>query len=104
MDRDEISNLRRKILVLKRYLSPQKEALKTLQRGQGALKIGDGQDFYRSYETNVRILEELDLSRERCRLLQEQINNKLTEQVNRRMYIFSLITAVFLPISSVASL
>jgi zinc transporter len=50
------------------------------------------------------MIEELDLARERCSLLQERISNKLSEQINRRMYLFSLITALFLPISSIASL
>lgn len=102
--RDDISAMRRKILLLKRHLTPQKEALKQLSSSQSNMLKPLRQLFHDHYDTNARLVEELDLARERCALLQEQISNKLSEQINSRMYIFSMITALFLPISSVASL
>lgn len=102
--RNELSNIRRRILMLKRHLSPQKEALKGLYHNQSALLADFKHNFQEHCDTNIRLVEDLDLARERCGLLQEQVNNKLSEQINKRMYLFSIITTVFLPISSIASI
>lgn len=104
VNRDEISNLRKKILILKRHLSPQKEALKLLYASNSKLLANDKHLFQDHLDTHLRLLDTLDLTRERCSLLQERISNKLSEQLNKKMYLFSLITAVFLPISSIASI
>ena len=103
--RDDISNLRRKVLMLKRYLAPQKEAIRQFTTQQIlSFNANDKLSFQQHYDNTARNVEELDLARERCSLLQEQMTNKLSEQLNNRMYLFSMITALFLPISSVASL
>lgn len=105
INRDDISNLRRKVLILKRYLAPQKDALKHFFTHTSLNKYATNTlSLQQHVEENTRYIEELDLTRERCSLLQEQMTNRLSEQLNKRMYLFSMITALFLPISSVASL
>ena len=104
LKRDEISVIRRKILLLKRHLTPQVEALKFLHASQYALLSELKPELQEFHIANTRLLEDLELARERCILLQEQINNKLAEMLNKRMYIFAMITTVFLPISTVAGL
>lgn len=103
-NREPLTNLRRKILILKRHLNPQREALKQLGFASIHLNKSCQTAFQQQFDDYQRLVEEIDLARERCSLLQERISNKLSEQINRRMYFFSLITALFLPISSVASL
>lgn len=103
--RDVLADIRRQVLILKRHLTPQKEALKSFYTNQSALITKEfNLLFQEHYDTHARVVEELDLSRERCALLQEQISNRLSEQLNRRMYVFSMLTAIFLPITSIASL
>lgn len=104
LKRDEISVIRRKILLLKRHLTPQVEALKFLYASQYGLLSDLKPELQEQHIANTRFLEDLDLARERCTLLQEQINNRLNELINKRMYIFAMITTVFLPISTVAGL
>jgi zinc transporter len=104
-DKDVILNIRKKIVILKRHLSPQKEALKILSSTQMAVLNQETQQFFHeTYEKIARILEELELLRERCSLLQEQMSNRQTEELNRRMYLFSLITSIFFPISAISGL
>ncbi len=100
----ELSDIKRRILLLKRHLSPQKEALNSLHTTQSSLLNNYRQTFQDCFNTTLRNFEELELARDRCGLMQEQLNNKISQQMNRRMYLFSLLTAVFLPISSVGSL
>lgn len=100
----ELSNIKRRVLVLKRHLSPQKDALNALYTTQSLLLNGYRQTFQDSLNSTLRNFEELELARERCGLIQEQLKNIVAEQMNRRMYLFSLLTAVFLPLSSIGSL
>jgi zinc transporter len=101
---DQLTRLRRNILFLKRHITPQREALKQLCISNASRLQSFQPAIQQLFDTHLRMIEELDLARERCSLLQERISNKLSEQINRRMYLFSLITALFLPISSIASL
>ena len=101
---DQLTKLRRNILFLKRHITPQREALKQLGLSNASRLQSFQPAIQQLFDSHIRMIEELDLARERCSLLQERISNKLSEQINRRMYLFSLITALFLPISSIASL
>ena len=42
---------------------------------------------------------DLELVQERARLLQEQASNRLMEATNRNLYILSVVTTIFLPIT-----
>lgn len=105
LDKNLIADIRRKILFFKRHLSPQKEALRLLSAEEINMSVAQYRSHLQeNYNTTTRVLEELELARERCALLQEQMSNRLTEQVNQKMYLFSLITAIFIPISTVAGI
>jgi len=52
----------------------------------------------------IRYVEDLDLVRERCLVLQEELMNRIAQEQNARMYVLSIVAAVFLPISFVTGL
>jgi zinc transporter len=52
----------------------------------------------------TRAVEDLDLVRERTSVLQEELLNRLAQQQNDRLYLFSIVAAVFLPISFITGL
>jgi zinc transporter len=103
--RTKILNVRRETIILKRYLTPQKDALIKLT----SEKIS-WIDEYRKIEireTNdqlMRHIEELDTIRDKVILIQEELTNRLSEDLNKKMYILSIISAIFLPLTFLTGL
>ena len=103
--RNEILAIRRETIILKRYLSPQKEALNKLYND----KITWVNEYQKIEirETNdqlMRHIEELETIRDKVALIQEELANRLSEQLNKKMYILSIISAIFLPLSFLTGL
>ena len=103
--RNKILSVRREIIILRRYLFPQKEALNKLYND----KITWINEYERIEirETNdqlMRHIEELDTIRDKVSLIQEELANSLSDQVNKKMYILSIISAIFLPLTFLTGL
>lgn len=103
--REEIAALRRQVIVLRRYLAPQREAMARLQ-SEPVSWLGDKQRL-RLREVGdqlIRHIEDLDAVRERAGVVQEELAARLSDQLNRRMYLLSMIAAVFLPLGFLTGL
>jgi zinc transporter len=103
--RGQLADIRRQIIMIRRYLSPQREALNRLFYEKNPILNENQQLLVR--ETANRIttyVEELDSARDRANVTYEELMGKLTEQVEKRMYLLSIITAVFLPLSFLTGL
>lgn len=103
--RSSISSLRRQVISIRRYIAPQKEAL--MRFSSEKLSWIDSDDRMELREVADRItrgLEDLEALRERAAVAQEELQNKISEQLNNRMYVLSVITAVFLPLGFLTGL
>lgn len=103
--RSEIADLRRQAISLRRYLAPQRDAMIQLQSEKIPLFTSD--DRLRLRETTdhlIRYIEDLDSVRDRAAVTQEELVNRLTEQLNNRMYMLSIIAAIFLPLGFLTGL
>lgn len=100
-----VSSLRRQSAMVRRYLAPQRDALDSFHRQSRGL-LSDNQTFELQEQTDriIRYVEDLDLVRERCLVLQEELMNRIAQEQNARMYVLSIVAAVFLPISFVTGL
>ncbi|PSW05497.1 zinc transporter ZntB [Photobacterium lipolyticum] len=97
--RSQITSLRRMVIALRRYLAPQREAMAQMQALRGSLISNDDQQKIREVTDHlIRYLEDLDSVRDRAAVAHEELANRLTEQMNSRMYVLSLVAAVFLPL------
>lgn len=97
--RSEIADIRRQAISLRRYLAPQREAMMQLQNERMAIFSSD--DHIRLRETTdhlIRYIEDLDSVRDRAAVTQEELVNRLSEQMNNRMYVLSIVAAIFLPL------
>ncbi len=47
----------------------------------------------------MRYIEDLDSSRERASVAQEELMSRLSENMEKRMYVLSIVSTVFLPLS-----
>ncbi|QKF72275.1 zinc transporter (EcCorA_ZntB-like family) [Aliarcobacter faecis] len=103
--RTEILKIRRESIILKRYLTPQKEALVKLYN-EKLLWIDEYQKIELRETTDqlIRHIEELDTIRDKVILFQEELVNSLTEQMNKKMYILAILSAIFLPLTFLTGL
>jgi len=103
--RGRLADHRRRAIQLRRFLAPQREALGKL--ATIGLPWLDGMQRARTIEAAdrmTRTVEELDAARDRAAVTQEELGSRVAEATNQRLYVLSLITAIFLPLGFVCSL
>ena len=103
--RTELAELRRQVVALRRFLAPQREALSRLHSERLSWLDDDARARLRESGNQLtRYVEDLDAVRDRAAVTHEQIESRLSDQLNRRMYILSIITAIFLPLAFLTGL
>jgi zinc transporter len=103
--RSKLSEIRREAIMLRRYLAPQREAMMKLQTERIPwLSENDGLHLRETTDRLIRYTEDLDSVRDRAAVTQEELVNRLSEQMNTRMYVLSLVAAVFLPLGFLTGL
>jgi len=103
--RPKLADIRRKTISLRRYISPQRDVLARLQ----SEKISWLSDIDRMHirevtERTGRFIDDLDSARDRAAITQEELNNHLSEQMNKTMYVLSIVAAIFLPLGLLTGL
>lgn len=103
--RSEIVELRRGVISLRRHLAPQRDAMLQLQSEKISLFTADDRNYIRETTDHlIRYIEDLDSVRDRAALTQEELVNRLSEQLNSRMYVLSIVAAIFLPLGFLTGL
>lgn len=103
--REQIVSTRRRAIIFNRFLTPQKDIVQRLTEAK--IPWLDNDNLLRLQEAQndiTRFVEDLQALRERSHSVQEEVANILTERLNRNAYIFSLIAAIFLPLSFLTGL
>ncbi|MCY1268082.1 Zinc transport protein ZntB [compost metagenome] len=104
-DQHQLRVLRRRAAGLRRYLAPQRDIYLQLVRLKLSWTVEDDADYWNELCNRLtRNLEELELIRERISLIQEAEHRRITERMNRTMYLLGIITGFFLPLSFVTGL
>jgi zinc transporter len=103
--RHDLSELRRQTIALRRYLSPERDALTKIMVEQ----VSWIQDIHRRKmrevgERLIQHIEDIDVVRERTSVMNEQLLSRLSEQLNQRMYVLSILSAIFLPLGFLTGL
>lgn len=101
----ELQQLRLRTIILRRYILPQRDALRHLTNDppawfarrtiSGLTEAGD---------RVIRYVESLDEIRERAMVIQDTIQNRNSEELNRRLYLLSVISAICLPLGLLTGL
>ncbi|MDE1174008.1 MAG: zinc transporter ZntB [Parvibaculaceae bacterium] len=96
---------RQRAIRLKRYIVPQREALSQLshedlhwltQRQRASLQ--------NLVDQVTRDLEELEDVRDRAALLQEEAESRRADDINRKLYVLSVVTVIFMPLTFLTGL
>lgn len=103
--RAELSSMRHDALVFRRYIAPQREAVMRFATTESPLLPASERVTAREEADRVtRVVEELDITRERAAVIHEQIAARRADEMNRNMMILSVVSAVFLPLGFVTGL
>jgi zinc transporter len=103
--RGRLADHRRRAIQLRRFLAPQREALGKLATiGLPWLDAMQRARTIEAADRMTRTVEELDAARDRAAVTQEELGSRVAEATNQRLYVLSLITAIFLPLGFICSL
>lgn len=103
--RTKLSQLRRKSISLRRYIAPQRDVLARLQ-GESISWLSDIDRVHvrEVAERTARFIDDIDSARDRAAITQEELNSRLSEQMNKTMYVLSIVAAIFLPLGLLTGL
>jgi len=103
--RRQIADLRREAILIKRYISPQKDALSKIYLEDHKLFNNKNKLYLRECIDKLqREIEDLDSFRDRSSVIHEELDNKINEDMNNKLYFLALITIIFLPITFLTGL
>lgn len=103
--RPKLAEVRHDAVLLRRFMAPQRDALNRLAQHSGGLFDARSQiDLKEVADDVTRMTEEIDASRERASVLQDQLSDQRAEEMNRNMMILSVAAAIFLPLGFLTGL
>ena len=103
--RGKLSSLRRQIIRLRRHLSPQREVMTRLQTEKAVFLSESDRIHLREIADKItRYVEDLDSAKDRAAVCQEELEARMGMQMNKTLYILSIITATFLPLGLITGL
>ena len=103
--RTRLAEIRRQAIGLRRYLAPQRDAMTRLFTERVGWLTEMDRTYLREVSDRVlRYVEDIDSARERATVAQDTLNGRLSEQMNRNMYVMSIVAGVFLPLGLLTGL
>lgn len=102
--RRNIIDLRTGTIMLKRYISPQRDAFARMRGSEQAWLAAVRRPLQECYDRTTRFVESLDAVRERAQIVQDELTNSLSDRLNRNMYVLSVVAAIFLPLGFLTGL
>ncbi len=91
--------LRGQTAVIRRHLAPQREALSDLYQTRQLLSEEEAINLQHQADRIIHYIEDLELARERVLMLHGELQYRLAAQQNARMYMLSIVAAIFLPLT-----
>jgi zinc transporter len=103
--RRRLSQVRRQTIELRRYLAPQRDAMNRLQAETVPwLSAAHKAQLRETGDHITRYVEDMDALRDRGAVVQDELRNRISEELNRTMYVLTVVAAILLPLSFVTGL
>jgi zinc transporter len=103
--RHAIADLRRKVVVLRRFIAPQRDALEVLVDEEFTWQTEIQERRLRECIDRItRLVEQLDTLHLRASILQDFLSVRYAERLNRTMLLLPIVAGVFLPLSFISGL
>jgi zinc transporter len=92
-----ITEVRQSIASIRRYLIPQRSAIIFLSN-KVSIMDDRAQSLFKEVSDNmIRLLESVEMLRERSSIIQDNISNQIGDIANKRMYFLTVIMLIFTP-------
>ncbi len=101
--RNAFTDARQDAVMLRRYLVPQAEAIRTILRHRPDW-MHSADNLEEEAAAHDRIVEDLDSVRERAAVLRDEMSARLAERMNEIMLALSIVSVIFLPITFITGL
>jgi zinc transporter len=103
--RTKLSKNRRQAISLRRFLAPLREVLTRLHTDRTPLFDDMNRNHLREIADRLtRYIEELDSARDRAAITQEELAGRLADEMNKNMYVLSIVAGIFLPLGLLTGL
>ena len=103
--RESMVQVRQQAIMFRRYMSPQRDALRALIDSNYSWLQNDHKLMLRaSLDHLMRFIEDLETVRERAQVVKDELSHLVADRLNRNMYVLSIISAVFLPLGFLTGL
>lgn len=103
--REQIIDVRKKAIIFRRYMAPQRDAISQLLLADLSWKTDNHKRHLQEALNHVmRYIEDLDTIRERAQIVKDELANILANKLNHNMYVLSVIAAIFLPLGFLTGL
>ena len=100
-----LSQVRSQTIILKSYLTPQKEVLHALMNLQIEWFEKKSKNLFSNFSEKISLyLESLEVIKERTVVMLDEIRIRNVEKTNRNSYIFSVVAVLFLPLGFLTGL
>lgn len=103
--RHNIIDLRRKAIILRRYIAPQRDVVAYLYNSDVPwIDTSHRRQLQESQDRIRRYIDDLDAIRERAQIVKDELANSIADRMNRNTYILSIVAAIFLPLTFLTGL
>lgn len=103
--RHNIIDIRKKAIVLRRYIAPQKDVLGRLYTSKIRwMDVSHQRSIHESLDRVTRYVEDMDSIRERAAVVKNELANIMADRINKNMYVLSIVAAIFLPLGFLTGL
>ena len=100
-----LSEARRNLTEMRRYLYPQRDAMDALPRQTMSwLNAENKYQLRENANRMMRIIEDMDSLRERAMINMDELSNRVREQTQENMYMLSVLAAIFVPLTFITGL
>lgn len=101
----DINDLRRESLILRRYFAPQKDVIGMLISSPVKwLDTNHRRQLFECLDRITRYIEDLDTIRERAQMVKEEMAHRTATKMNKNMFVLSVISSIFMPMSFLTGL
>ncbi len=103
--RHELTLIRQQAIIFRRHMGPQREVLSQLKAlDEPWFTPQERRILQDSYDRITRFIEELDMVRDRCQIMHEELAALFSEKMNSNMFTISLLSALFMPLGFLTGL
>ncbi|MEL0113469.1 MAG: CorA family divalent cation transporter, partial [Rickettsiales bacterium] len=100
-----LNTVRREAIRLRRFIGPNREAIQRLVNDPADwMDQRDRMQLREIVDKITRYIEDLDTTRERAAVVQDELSSRLAERLNKNTYVLSVIAAIFLPLGLLTGL